>query len=461
MNKKTTKKRAAKKSLKTESSLISQRIKGSPIEIMAIVLAVVGIYFFLSLVSYSDVDPGWSKTAKAEDINNIGGIFGAYFSDLMLQLMGYFSYLMPVLFLFGAYKVYQLKTREDELLYSRFVAISIGLALTFVSGTILEYLHFSHLAADKEFTGGGIFGSSFGGYFVSIFGQIGTTLFTVIAFLSGVTLFSHLSWFWLMDTIGEKTFDGISWLKNFRNEKEDRAIGEVARETREDSVATLREKIIPSKPIKIEPKIKPKVKDDSGRFEREKQVSMFTPSETGDHSFPPLAILDKPEEVSVGYSAEELQAMSTLLIKKLADFNVQVEVESVHQGPVITRFEIKPAPGIKASTIVGLSKDLARSMSTISVRVVENIPGKNVMGIELPNENREIVRLLEGLSSKDFEASSSPLTLVLGKDISGETAVADLQKMPHVLIAGTTGSGKSVCINACLLYTSPSPRDRG
>ena len=452
VKKKTNKKRSTKKSpIKDSRISLSDRIKGSPLELLAIVLAVIGVYFFLSLISYNELDPGWSKTAKTEELNNIGGIFGAYFSDLLLHLLGYFSYLIPILFLFGAYKVFELKSREDELSYFRFVAISIGVALTCIGGCVLEYLHFGHLAEKNSFVAGGIIGSSFGDGIIAIFGHLGTTLIAVIAFLSGVTLFSHLSWFWLMDTIGEKICDGVSWIKNFRNEKEDRAIGEVARETRVDSVATLRERIVPSKPIKIEPKINAAVAEDSGRLEREKQVNMFTPSETGDYSFPPLAILDEPDAVSVGYSAEELQAMSTLLVKKLADFNVQVEVESVHQGPVITRFEIKPAPGVKASTIVGLAKDLARSMSTISVRVVENIPGKNVMGIELPNENREIVRLLEGLSSKDFDASSSPLTLVLGKDISGETAIADLQKMPHALIAGTTGSGKSVCINALIV----------
>ena len=451
VNKKTIKKKPAKKALKSNNNTISERLKGSPIEIIAIVLAVLGVYFFLTLISYSDTDPGWSKTAKVDGVNNVGGIFGAYFSDLILQLLGYFSYFIPLLFLFGAYKVYSLRSRDTELPYARFVFVAIGVVITFVGGSILEYLHFGHLAEKSSFVGGGIIGSSFGESFTSIFGQIGTTLIAVIALLSGITLFSHLSWFWLMDTVGEKACGSVDWVKNFRNEKEDRAIGEVARETRVDSVATLREKITPSKPIKIEPKVAPTVQEDSGRREREKQVNMFTPSETGDYNLPPLALLDEPEAVTVGYSAEELQAMSTLLVKKLADFNVQVEVESVHQGPVITRFEIKPAPGVKASTIVGLSKDLARSMSTISVRVVENIPGKNVMGIELPNENREIVRLIEGLSSKDFDASSSPLALVLGKDISGETAIADLQKMPHVLIAGTTGSGKSVCINALIV----------
>ena len=192
-------------------------------------------------------------------------------------------------------------------------------------------------------------------------------------------------------------------------------------------------------------------KTDSGRSERERQTNLFGSMHSSNDALPTLALLDPPEPQQAGYSDDELNALSVLLVKKLADFNVNVEVKSVHQGPIITRFEIDPAPGIKAATITGLAKDLARALSTVSVRVVENIPGKSYIGIEIPNETREMVRLIEGLSSSEFEDMSSPLALVMGKDISGETVIADLAKMPHVLIAGTTGSGKSVCINALIL----------
>jgi S-DNA-T family DNA segregation ATPase FtsK/SpoIIIE len=443
-------KKALKNKLTKQKNSISERLQGSPLELFAIGLVLVGIYVFLTLVSYHAQDPGWSKTGVGDQVHNFGGIFGAYSSDLFLQGFGYFSYIVPALFVYAAYKLHGLRAEPREITYSRIVIIIIGVIVTFIGGCVLESLHFGHLAASQPFVAGGILGDSLQKSFIAMFGQIGTTLFAVVAFLSGITMFSQLSWFWLMDTLGEKTCDGVDWVKNFRREKNDKAIGEVARESRVDSVATLRERIIPSKPIKIEPKVAPTV-NDSGRREREKQVSLFTPTESGEFVLPPLALLDDADQASVGYSADELQAMSTVLVKKLADFNVSIEVVSVHQGPVITRFEVVPAPGVKAATIVGLSKDLARSMSTMSVRVVENIPGKNVMGIELPNENREIVRLIEGLSSKEFDASSSPLSLVLGKDISGETAIVDLQKMPHALIAGTTGSGKSVCINALIV----------
>ncbi|MCL4161431.1 UNVERIFIED_CONTAM: hypothetical protein GTU68_057126 [Idotea baltica] len=178
---------------------------------------------------------------------------------------------------------------------------------------------------------------------------------------------------------------------------------------------------------------------------------MFDSMKSNSNALPALSLLDPPEPQEFGYSDEELKALSILLVKKMADFNVTAEVVSVHQGPVITRFEINPAPGVKAATISGLAKDLARSMSFVSLRVVENIPGRAYVGIEIPNETREIVKLVEGLSSSEFEDLNSPLALVLGKDISGGTVIADLAKMPHLLIAGTTGSGKSVCINALIL----------
>ncbi|MYB33925.1 MAG: hypothetical protein F4X92_02135, partial [Gammaproteobacteria bacterium] len=166
---------------------------------------------------------------------------------------------------------------------------------------------------------------------------------------------------------------------------------------------------------------------------------------------PELSLLDATVQDSRGYSQESLEMMSRLLVKKLKDFNVEATVEEVQPGPVITRFEIELSPGIKASLIVGLSKDLARSLSVASVRVVENIPGKTVIGIEVPNQDREIVRLVDGLSSDEYERSTSPLTMVLGKGIAGNPVVTNLMKMPHILIAGTTGSGKSVCVNALIL----------
>ncbi|MDH5513206.1 MAG: DNA translocase FtsK, partial [Gammaproteobacteria bacterium] len=188
----------------------------------------------------------------------------------------------------------------------------------------------------------------------------------------------------------------------------------------------------------------------SHRAEKEKQVPLFDLPAPGE--LPPLSLLDPPEkDKAPQFSKQSLESMARLLEKKLLDFDIEAQVVAVHPGPVITLFEIEPAPGIKAAQITNLQRDLARSLSVVSLRVVENIPGKTSVGIEIPNEVRETVRLSEVLASRAYEESVSPLSLALGKDISGNPVVADLSKMPHLLIAGTTGSGKSVCINSLIL----------
>jgi len=432
--------------------ILSPRVKELSSEIVVVVSAFISIYALLSLWTYNPMDPAWSHSGGAgQDVSNLGGTFGAYFSDMLLHGFGYIAFLVPLMIL--ALGVIYFLNRHDvsEPSYFNRVLIAAGFLITVMGGCGLENLHFNHWAETKHFSAGGYLGGWLNGGLVELFGQLGSTLMMVTLFLTGITIFSGLSWFKLMDSIGEKIFNAIEAFQERREQKEDREIGAKARIVRQETVTELKEK------VKIAPTIKPKIapalakKEDSGRMEREKQTNLFDAMHSSNDALPTLALLDPPEPQSFGYSDEELNALSVLLVKKLADFNVSVEVVSVHQGPVITRFEIDPAPGIKAATITGLSKDLARALSTVSVRVVENIPGKSYVGIEIPNESREIVRLVEGLSSSQFEDMSSPLALVLGKDISGKTVIADLAKMPHVLIAGTTGSGKSVCINALIL----------
>ena len=202
---------------------------------------------------------------------------------------------------------------------------------------------------------------------------------------------------------------------------------------------------------RAKPKIGPVMPslEPSMRAEKERQVPLFDPPAAGE--LPPLALLDDPPSQKAGYSPDSLEAMSRLVEIKLMDFGIEVEVKSVSPGPVITRFELDPAPGVKVSQISNLAKDLARSLSVVSVRVVEVIPGKSFVGLEIPNENRQLVTLGEILKSRAYDDMASPLTLALGKDIGGHTVVADLARMPHLLIAGTTGSGKSVGINAMVL----------
>ena len=444
---------AKRKQLKNEQEgIVSPRVKELGSEIVVFFSVFLALYALLSLLTYNASDPGWSHSGGSlESIQNWGGSKGAVFSDMLLHGFGYVSYFVPIMILVLGVRFYINRHNPIESDYLARVIVAIGFLITVAGGCGLENLHFNHFASGKPFVAGGFFGDWLNNSLIGAFGQIGSTLLMVTLFLAGVTIFTGLSWFKLMDTIGEKIFTLIDNFQERREQKEDQEIGAKAREVRQDTVAELKEK------VRIEPKIKPKIapalnNKDSGRLEREKQTSLFgSTMQSNSDALPILSLLDPPEPQEFGYSDDELKALSVLLIKKMADFNISAEVVSVHQGPVITRFEINPAPGVKAASITNIAKDLARAMSFVSLRVVENIPGRSYIGIEIPNESREIVKLVEGLSSSEFEDMNSPLALVLGKDISGKTVIADLAKMPHVLIAGTTGSGKSVCINALIL----------
>ncbi len=284
---------------------------------------------------------------------------------------------------------------------------------------------------------------------IRVLGLLGSTLLLLALLLAAVTLFTGVSWFGVMDALGR----GVLWL-GARLRRGSAAVRERlqarrARQQREQKVAreTRRNESRRKKAPRIEPVIEtPK---ESKRAQKEKQIQLFeAPSNS---QLPALSLLDTAKDEKGGYSNESLEAMSRLLEHKLEDFNISAEVVAVHPGPVITRFELQPAAGVKVSAITNLSKDLARSMSVVSVRVVEVIPGKSTVGLEIPNEQRQMVRLSEVLRSQEYDQSKSPLTLALGQDISGQPVVADLQKMPHLLVAGTTGSGKSVAVNAMLL----------
>lgn len=442
---------AKRKQVKQQTSVFSPRVKELGSEIVVFFSVFVALYALLSLITYDARDPGWSHSGGNDQaVSNLGGQFGANFSDMLLHGFGYVSFMVPVMILVLGLRFYRGRHNTGEPSYLNRVLVVIGFLITVMGGCGLMNLHFNHFAETKPFVAGGFLGDWLNGSLVGLFGQIGNTLLMVTLFLTGITLFFSLSWFALMDSIGAKIFQSIDAIKDRYEQKYDREMGAKARIVRQDAVAEFNDKVT------VAPRIKPKVMPDlaakdSGRLEREKQTNLFENMQSDNNALPALSLLDPPQPQNVGYSDNELQAISVLLVKKLADFNVPIQVISVHQGPVITRFEIDPAPGIKAATITGLARDLARALSTMSVRVVENIPGKSYIGIEIPNESSEIVRLVEGLSSSEFEDMSSPLALVLGKDISGETIIADLAKMPHVLIAGTTGSGKSVCINALIL----------
>ncbi|MDX1804650.1 MAG: DNA translocase FtsK 4TM domain-containing protein [Alcanivorax sp.] len=427
----------------------SRHLKRGLVEGMVIALIALSLYLLLALISFDSRDPGWSYVGNSPAVHNSAGRAGAFSADLLLGLFGYMAYLFPVLVGFWAAKV--LRERHAGLpgSWPLFSLRLVGFILTMVSGTALSFMHLSVGALPEG--AGGILGHEVGGAALAGFNPLGGTLIMVALFLIGVTVFTDLSWIALAEGTGAlvlAAFEKIpAWWQARRRRREEARQRKEAREKRAKVITEAKKKAQTRTPPKIAKPAKPVQK--SERVHKEKQQKLFTTEVSGE--LPPLGLLDPVEDSKGGYSEEALEGMSRLLEIKLKDFNIDAEVVAVQPGPVITRFEIQPAPGIKVSKITNLAKDLARSLAVISVRVVEVIPGKTTVGIEIPNEQREMIRFTEVVGTQLFDQAASPLTMALGKDISGKPVTGDLAKMPHLLVAGTTGSGKSVGVNAMLL----------
>ena len=320
-----------------------------------------------------------------------------------------------------------------------------GFLLTLTAGSGLATLHFA--ARGLPLAAGGALGDVVGRGLAGLFSPLGATLFLLALFLVGVTLFTGLSWFAVMDAVGLFTIEALSWVAGLPRRLREALRARKARQERETVVARAKAKTTRRAPPRIEPVAGPV--QPSVRVEMERQVPLFEPS--GEGGLPPLSLLDPAPVSQTPIGKAALEAMSRQVEVKLLDFGIEVQVVAVHPGPVVTRFELQPSPGLKVSRISALAKDLARSLSVVSVRIVEVIPGKSVIGLEIPNEHRELVVLSEILKSKEYDELSSAVALSLGKDIGGRPVVVDLARMPHLLVAGTTGSGKSVAINAMVL----------
>lgn len=425
-------------------SQLAVRIRES-IFILAILVAV---YLLISLLSFNPMDPGPSNSVDPVSISNMGGSTGAWLADFLLSIMGYLAYLLPLMLAYIGYLLYR-RPGNEPTSPLELVAHFAGAVLTVVAGTGLAHIHSQPALGSMPGTdlGGGGLGQIVAVPLVGSFGLLGATLSLLALLLIGLTLFTGISWFKVMDGIGAITISLFEWSVDKFAELRDWLAGRRARAEREE----VRKKDSERTRNKPKPRIEPQIETDaqSNRVIREKQQVLFKDLPMGE--LPPLEMLDEPPSAGRGYNKQTLEALSRQVELKLADFGIEVDVVAVHPGPVITRFELQPAPGIKGSQISNLAKDLARGLSVISVRVVDVIPGKSVIGLEIPNANRQVVYLSEILRSQAYEQSSSPLTLGLGKTISGRSAVVDLSKMPHLLVAGTTGSGKSVALNAMIL----------
>ncbi|MEX5586667.1 DNA translocase FtsK [Pseudomonas urmiensis] len=438
------------------------------------------LYLWMALLTYDTADPGFSHTSNVEQVQNAAGRAGAYFADILFMVLGYFAYIFPLLLAIKTWQIFRERHQPWQWSGWLFSWRLIGLVFLVLSGAALAHIHF-HPSASLPFSAGGALGESLGDLARNLLNVQGSTLMFIALFLFGLTVFTDLSWFKVMDLTGKITLDLFELVQGAANrwwearnerkrlvaqlrevdEQVDEVVAPVVADKREQLKA--RERIIErdealtkhvaQREQQPAPVIMPapvKAPEPSKRVMKEKQTPLFVDSAV-EGTLPSISILDPAEEKKIEYSPESLAGVGHLLEIKLKEFGVEVSVDSIHPGPVITRYEIQPAAGVKVSRIANLAKDLARSLAVTSVRVVEVIPGKTTVGIEIPNENRQMVRFSEVLSSSQYDEAKSPVALALGHDIGGKPVITDLAKMPHLLVAGTTGSGKSVGVNAMIL----------
>ena len=431
------------------------------------------LFVLLSLFTYQLSDPGWSHASRSgADIANLGGQVGAYVADALFFVFGYFAFILPLIIVYAAWAIlkdfHSLTTLDNSVIVLR----SVGFIMLIAGGCGLLSLEPQIQAIDSIHSAGGIIGQAVGGGWYQMLNLYGATLLLIAMLLVGITWLTGLSWVRSTELIGyytlfaiNSTYLALRKLFHLSNagielykarESVPKVIPELTTEKAEPKLFKAKKEKEKERekertiPILIStPEVKPEVIKPNKELKEIRAPKLNTSA----GSLPGLSLLDKgqPGKPMGGYTHQELENVSRDVEQHLLDFGIQADVVAVHPGPVVTRFELQLAAGIKVSKLTALAKDLARSLSVISVRVVEVIPGKTVVGLELPNQSREVVRLSDVLSADVYQHAHSPLTLALGVDIAGHPMVVDLAKMPHLLVAGTTGSGKSVGINAMIL----------
>ena len=451
-------------------AVVEEKSKRGYREIVFLGLSSFALFFLIALITFNLEDPSWNHSTSFKPIHNACGLTGAWLADFMLSFLGVMAYLIPMMIFWYGYLLF---TPDDQALTRAQITIrATGFVATMIAGAAIFFLHFHFLRTKLHLpdSPGGIVGREVGDTLVHLLGNSGSTLFLQLLFMAGITLLTGLSWLAVMNSVGKWTLtlfsfageQAVSGAQRYRNDEQPSASPAARVEIKkpkpviaeDDDEPEAEEKPKKSKlqilktveqPVLQEPEVfKPIRKKDTKvteNFDDDKFLN----------ALPSLSLLDKREIKVKRYSKTELQELSRRVEEVLKDFGISVEVEAVLPGPVITRFELRLAAGVKGSRITGLAKDLARGLSVTSVRVVEIIEGKSVIGLEIPNQEREMVSLRDLLVSDEFEGAKSKLSIAMGKDISGTPVVADLGKMPHALVAGTTGSGKSVAINTMIL----------
>ena len=439
---------------------------------MLLTSAAVTIYLLLALFSYDHTDPGWSSTGIGGSVSNLGGVVGAWVADVVLSLFGYVGFILPWLIFAGGVIHYRSSGQGGRLVDS-LTARLVASVFLLLGACGLAAAHDLGDPAALPQGSGGMLGAVIASELGKVLGTVGSTLMLLTILVAAAPLALAFSWLSVMDAIGRAL---LRLGQRIRKRMAERAEARQARRAEKAAAKAAKpaKPIKPPKPPKKAPAISPpanaSAEADSGKRKGKKKAPTVEPvasnqlplpmdaEQTGasvprfeGNPLPATEMLDPPRASTHAYTAEELESMSREVEARLAEFGVTVEVVAATPGPVITRFELNPAPGVKVAQVSNLAKDLARALSAVAVRVVDVIPGKSVIGLEIPNQNRELVALRGILEDGAYQRSDSPLTMALGKDISGHPVVANLGKMPHLLVAGTTGSGKSVAVNVMIL----------
>jgi len=402
-------------------------------EVLFIALITFGLVYLAALITYSPTENPWSGDIELSDpIINLAGVFGAYLSDVSLSILGYGSYLIPVSLMWFGWRIHK---NTGERPNNRSVSI-----IRLIGVVVLVAFSIALLAQNTSDPAGGWIGEMMHGYFGTLFGSASFIVYLSVMMIS-FSIASTASWINIFSSTGN-VFGAL--LEKFKTSREKAKAKKAAKLV-----------ITPKQASAAKPSVMAKVK--SAKIKTNKKIKKVAPASSNLFNtkalsgLPDLSLLDEISVNTAGYSEQALEEMSRQVEIKLKDFGFDVSITTVTPGPVVTQFELSLAPGVKVSQIMNLNKDLARALLVESVRIVDVIPGKPVIGLEIPNAEREMISLKEILASETFSKASSVLTMGLGKDINGQPVIANLSKMPHLLVAGATGMGKSVGINAIIL----------
>jgi S-DNA-T family DNA segregation ATPase FtsK/SpoIIIE len=417
-------------------------------EVFGIVTFAAAVYLFIIVISYSKNDPSMSSVGlRVDDIKNLGGIVGAYISDGLLQAIGYGVYLFVLLLLFSSFRFIFLKGSQVRLTKSLSVLAVVISVSSFISLV-------SSGAEQSGYKAGGWIGDFIASTLYSYLSFAGALLVIVPSIILSIMFFGNISFVPIVEKLGAFSVLVLAKSKEYYIKRLERA-----KKNKELEKRLKIEKLTKRE----EPKITSIAEKERAMEKNKKEKSVqekFGFASKDDYTVPPLILLSSDQK-KLKIDKESLLMNSKILEKKLSDYGVEGKVVQVHPGPVVTQYEYEPAPGVKVNKIVGLQDDLSMALRAVSIRIVAPIPGKSVVGIEIPNNNRETVYLKDVLNSEDYTNSDSNLTLALGKDIAGKPVCTSLEKMPHLLIAGATGSGKSVGLNTmiCSILFKASPED--